>query len=484
MSDLLRLARTAVSPVGVWLALASALVLGGARSASAQTGPFFNEFATSARTGAMGQAFTGLADDPGAAYYNPGGLGFAPDQTYIGWHYAKPRLDLDYVDPKEEDVHFDIPPTRGLSVGKTSHLAPKSLIEEFPWLEALHWGGAVFLSLPEINSFKSYADDTTPYFFRYDTRPDVLSIAISAGWRLFDWMSLGAGVMTTVSSFQTTAANVRLPELVCAIIQNPPPQCGTFPQPDPTKGLDLSLQQRLPVELSPVAGVLFRIPTAFLAADTTLGLSWRDEIGNNFGTGPETTSFGYRDPVTGVFVPIIPKPGQPPPSIPIINFIGFSPQMYSAGLGIHPTDQLTVDLDGTYKLWTEFRLFQKTKPDPPFQDTFVPRIGGEYRIPWVVENDILALREIDLRAGYTFEPTPNPKLSGRTNVLDSNQHVIAGGIGIGTRFVDAANFRIDLFYQYHLLQDRQRTNHDDPEHGPYEMSGDVWSFGMEGNVDW
>lgn len=466
---------------GVGLAF---VALGAPSPAAAQSGPFFDEFATSARTGGMGQAFTGLADDPSAAYYNPGGLGFVADQTYIGWHYSKPRLDLNYEDPAKADVHFDVPPTRGLSVGKTSHLAPAGLREEFPWLEAFHWGGAVFLSLPEINSFRSYADETTPYFFRYDTRPDVLSIAISAGWQALEWLSIGAGVMTTVSSFQTTAANVRLPELVCAIIENPPPQCGEFPQPDPTKGLDLSLQQRLPAELTPVAGLLVKVPTPFLASATSLGFSWRGEIGNDFGTGPETTSFGYRDPETGVFVPIIPKPGQPPPVIPIINFIGFSPQQYSFGIGLHPTADLTVDVDGTYKIWSAFRQFQETKPDPPFEDRFVPRIGAEYRIPFPIEHWLLGLREVHLRAGYTYEPTPNPSLDGRTNILDSNQHVVAGGIGIGTRFIEAANLRLDLFYQVHLLQDRARRNDLDATWGRYEFGGDVWSFGMEGNVDW
>lgn len=478
-----RRARARTRPPALALGCLCIVALLPSRSAWAQTGPFFNEFAATARSGALGQAFTGLADDASAAYYNPGGLGFAPDQTYIGWHYAKPRLNLDYVDPAQPDVHFDIPPTRGLSVGAASPLAPQSVIDEFPWLAALRWGGAVFLSLPEINSFTSYADDTTPYFFRYDTRPDVISLAISAGWRVFDWLSIGAGIMGTVSSFQETEANVRLPELICAVIENPPPQC-VSDEPDPTKGLDLSLKQRLPLEMTPLVGILVKLPTPFLAADSSVGFSWRGEIGNDFGTGPETTSFGYRDPETGLFVPLIPKPGQAPPVIPVINFIGYSPQQFNFGIAVHPTSDLTLDLDGTYKLWETFRMFHRTKPDPAFENRFVPRAGVEYRIPWVVEHWLLGLREVALRAGYTYEPTPNPSLGGRTNVLDSNQHVVSGGVGIGTRFIEAANLTLDLFYQYHLLADRSRTNDEDPAHGPYTISGDVWSVGMEGSVDW
>ena len=62
--------------------------------------------------------------------------------------------------------------------------------------------------------------------------------------------------------------------------------------------------------------------------------------------------------------------------------------------------------------------------------------------------------------------------------------LVAGGIGIGTRFIEAANLRLDLFYQVHLLQDRARRNDLDATWGRYEFGGDVWSFGMEGNVDW
>ncbi|MFC1889196.1 hypothetical protein ACFL4G_05510, partial [Thermodesulfobacteriota bacterium] len=53
---------------------ALSLTLGVAGGASAQTGLFFDEFGASYKAIAMGQAFTAVADDYSAAYYNPAGL--------------------------------------------------------------------------------------------------------------------------------------------------------------------------------------------------------------------------------------------------------------------------------------------------------------------------------------------------------------------------------------------------------------------------
>ena len=45
-----------------------------AASARAQTGQMLDEYGGSPKSIAMGQAFTGIADDFSAAYYNPAGL--------------------------------------------------------------------------------------------------------------------------------------------------------------------------------------------------------------------------------------------------------------------------------------------------------------------------------------------------------------------------------------------------------------------------
>ena len=62
--------------------------------ASAQTGMFFDEFGAGFKSAAMGQAFTAVADDHSAAYYNPAGLPQTEKmfEFTAGYIYAKPRL--------------------------------------------------------------------------------------------------------------------------------------------------------------------------------------------------------------------------------------------------------------------------------------------------------------------------------------------------------------------------------------------------------
>ncbi|HEY3500025.1 MAG TPA: hypothetical protein VGK73_35290 [Polyangiaceae bacterium] len=57
---------------------------------------------------------------------------------------------------------------------------------------------------------------------------------------------------------------------------------------------------------------------------------------------------------------------------------------------------------------------------PDYSDVFVPRIAAAYRFeprPVVIE----------LRAGYTFVPTPVPEQTGASNVFDSARHGISAG---------------------------------------------------------
>ena len=79
---------------------------------------------------------------------------------------------------------------------------------------------------------------------------------------------------------------------------------------------------------------------------------------------------------------------------------------------------------------------------PGYSDVLVPRVAGLYRLepkPVVIE----------LRAGYTFVPTPVPEATGTSRVYDSARHGLSAGYSV--RFpeeslplhLDAA-FRIDL----------------------------------------
>lgn len=434
--------------------LGVAVLAGGAEVARAQTGSFFDEFGASARSTAMGQAFVAVADEGSAAYYNPAGLAFASPETTLGWRYVKPRTEVDFADPEEEDIFFDTPSTRGLAVNVISALDHPGINERFPWVEPLSLGTSLFLSLREITSFRTFKDQGQPYFFRYDTRPGALSLNISLAYRITDWLSIGGGIMPYINSFQDNNAQVRL----------------FAGEEDPTGGTDLEIFQEASFEMAPVGGVMLRLPVWGRPDGLRFGFSYRGRIKTVFGTGAATQALGFALE-NGSFVELAFIPGE------IVNLNAFVPQQWTLGFAIHPSDRWIVGFDATLKEWSDFRIWLDTPPTPRFEDTVTYRVGVEHRVPLGQSlGAIVDVQRIDVRAGYAFEPTANPSLDGPFNLLDSDEHVVSGGLGFQTRFFDKWGMRLDVTFQAQLLEDRSTDNQDDPLYGPLEARGNVYQW--------
>lgn len=62
-------------------------------------------------------------------------------------------------------------------------------------------------------------------------------------------------------------------------------------------------------------------------------------------------------------------------------------------------------------------------PPAKFRDTYVPRVGAEWRF-----GDAIAVR-----GGYSYEMTPAPLATGDANLLDANTHVASTGFGVKFR---------------------------------------------------
>lgn len=168
-----------------------------------------------------------------------------------------------------------------------------------------------------------------------------------------------------------------------------------------------------------------------------------------------------------------------------MNFAGYAPAQLNFGVALRPTPELTLAFDLTHKRYEGFKTFIEKKPDPPFENSLAYRVGGEWRVPTDVSlGPVGSLDRVDLRLGYYLEETPNPSLDRAFNILDSDQHVISAGLGLQTFFFHAANVRLDLVFQTHLFEDRSTENEGDPRRGPYTMSGEVWTYGADVQVDW
>ena len=115
-----------------------------------------------------------------------------------------------------------------------------------------------------------------------------------------------------------------------------------------------------------------------------------------------------------------------------------------------------------------------TVADANFHDTFVPRVGVEWRLP-------VNVHTVALRAGYRYEASPVPDQVASTNFMDANRHVIAAGAGVmirGLQPIIPGGISFDVFGEVQLLENRsvQKADPTDPI-GDYVIGGTVFNFG-------
>ena len=429
-------------------------------AAFAQTGLFFDEFGVGPKATAMGQAFTAVADDASAAYYNPAGLVQARgifDLT-VGYSYGKPKVSATFADQPDWNVDEALA-IRGLYVGIASDLDIDSLIEVHPWLEPFAFGIAAWTNLPEINQYHTPPSFRSPYFLRYKERFQLFSLAVSLAYEITPGLSVGAGILPQVTSTSVQNSFEALNKV-----------------DDPVRGLRLSIDQTAELVAVPVAGVLFT-PTwpglrERFSGALTLGLSFRGEMKSYHGRGPLNLGFGL-ETEEGHFIPIFVIP-----EVQVVNLVSFNPRQLSLGAALRLGETFTVSTEATWKDYSDYEYFMGLKPTPAFRDTFVARVGVEKvfrpdELPMVTDRiDTLAAR-----VGYYWEPTPVRDMSGPFNILDTNQHVLSAGLAVAFRFwgVDHA---FEGFFQVHVLETRWIENHEDPVFGPVEIDGEVFSLGL------
>ena len=422
----------------------------------AQTGIFFDEFGAGPRAMALGQAFTALADDPSAAYYNPAGL-VRTEGIFvysIGYIYGKPRISAEFSEEPEYNISEELS-IRGLYTGIASDLDIDSMIEVYPWLEPLAFGLVSWINLPEINQYHTPPTFRTPYFLRYNDRFQLIALAISLAYEIVPGLSVGVGMMPQVTSTSVQKSFEAINKT-----------------DDPVHGLRLSINQKAEMLMVPVAGLLFSPPWRGLSGKLSLGLSYRGEMKSFHGKGPLTQGFGF-ETEEGAFVPIFVIP-----EVQVINLVSFNPRQLTVGAAWKSRGIFTLSGDVTWKDWSDFEYFMEQKPSPGFSDTFVPRAGAEYILrPEFLSAGTGAINTLSVRAGYYWEPSPVGDMSGAFNILDSDQHVLSAGFGVDFN-AWGVDHMLEGFFQVHLLAQRKIRNDEDPLFGQIEIDGEVYSIGL------
>jgi long-chain fatty acid transport protein len=444
--------------------------------AYAQTGQFLDEFGASCKSIAMGQAFTAVADDFSAAYYNPAGLTQvkSPLAMTIGYYYAKPKAKATI-----EDVPFrynnDMPSeiseqrsSQGAILGIASSLDIPSVVEAYPWFRRFAFGLVFWVNLPNMLSYDAGPEPYRPHFFRYDEGFALMSMTYSLAFEVAPWCSVGGGIFLSQKTYSRQ-------EVFSAINRS-----DYFPIPipgweaDEVIGSRLSIWSTAEAFVVPVVGVLLKCPGTSLKDKISVGVTWRDQNKSHHGRGPLIANIGVED-----------DDGEPLGGIPdfvntyISSIVGFQPEQVTVALSLRPLEGLLIGADVTWKDYSKYVDYNDQTPDPPFEDTLVPRIGIEYGFdPEFSSRWVQWIELIALRAGYYFEPTPVEDADTPHNIFDTDQDVISTGFQLDFRSRQGRLLHsFEFYFQAHLLRDRHIANDKDPFFGAADLSGHVYSFG-------
>ncbi len=432
----------------------------------AQTPLLFDELGAGPKAAAMGQAFTAVADDASAAYYNPAGLTHihSPLHLTIGFQYTKPRVWINMepvsfiADLREGDFRRkEAASTNVFYLGYTFNFADISYTRDSFIGKRLAGGITLSLPVPHVNQFRNPSWDTEPYVMRYNHRWVFMPMALALSYKVTDWLSLGGGFLPQVDVYMNA---------VDSWIQFP------IEEGDVQQGFRMNVSTRGHTRAIPIWGLLLKPRVAAFREKLSVGFSYRGQGKAFHGTGDQSTSiYWVADPDNIQFL-------VQDPVAPVIDLLGFNPKQMTGALAFVPFGGLTIAVDLTWKEFSEFRFFWDLPPDPPFKDVWVPRLGLRYTLQPGFETGYLKkISELTLLAGYYFEPSPVPDMNGPMNILDSDQNVASAGFNLKYNVRWAEQVILHAYFQIHLFQKKTIENDEDPIFGPIAIGGEVWTCG-------
>jgi len=410
-------------------------------------------FGFGARGAAMGGAQAAAASDGTANYYNPALLARAGDiRIDVGYQLAAPSLLVD-----GRDLHVD--GSRGVAID----LAVPGRLGRL----ALAVGTAVFLPDQQLTRIRTLPP-TQPRFSLYDNRPQRLLLAANVAIAIGDRLSLGGGIAYMSSAAGTVALR------------------GVLGFPDRNDSdLDLAIDVDLRTIRYPELGAALRV-LPWLDVGVTYRGGFRLVIDQAFDLRGDIGSPG-RDPIVAdaYF------------KLHSISQDQFQPAQLVAGAWARLTPRLGVAFDLGWHRWSAFENpaahiaieldvgeFNDLVDLPPpaslaaahFADIAVPRLGVE----WIAH--AAGGRQLLLRAGYVFEPSPAPEQIGESNFIDNDKHTASLGAGVVLPHLGAEVPRplgLDAFVALTVLapRDHHKLSPVDPV-GDYRSSGRVLSAGL------
>ena len=350
----------------------------------------------------MAGASTATANDGSANYYNPAGLVAGKDlRIDIGYRYAQPILRMN-------GHNVGVDSARGWEVGLT---APGNI---GPFRFAV--GIALWLPDQRLTRVRSLPF-AQPRFVLFDNRLQRLLLSANLAIQIVPGLYIGAGL---------TFMSRTLGQLFLK---------GSVAVSDPdSSSLTTSVDVDLIAVRYPQAGIMWQA-----TRNLSFGVSYRHKFQLELNQGFQINGN-------------VGDPGLPPVitngsfAAQSISQDLFQPWQLTGGVAVRLWRRLLVAFDLTYAAWSDFPVAAsnltlsidlgpvftpkimlpppRTYPQPGFHDIVIPRIGVEWRAR---ENQRLS---VDVRGGYSYEPTPVPSQVGESNLVDCDKHTFSLGVGL------------------------------------------------------
>jgi long-subunit fatty acid transport protein len=152
---------------------------------------------------------------------------------------------------------------------------------------------------------------------------------------------------------------------------------------------------------------------------------------------------------------------------------GFTPETVTFGVSYKVIERLRLSGEISWYRWSMYDGPLDTGFQSDFNDVWVPRLGVLYRLT----------RNIDLRFGFYYEPTPVTSQPAGFYPIGNDRFVYSTGIGYSFKDpwgILAKPLSVDGYFQYHMLKKEDFDRALPPT--PYTRNADLTSGGYALNM--
>ncbi len=398
-------------------------------------GAGFALYEMAGRATAMGGAFTAIADDPSALYFNPAGIAFLTRPAVMaGVHFIMPQTKFTPSTPF---------PGGNEAESESQTFTPIHFYAAYPVMERLSLGLALFNPYGLGLKWKN-PETFTGRFVSYDAALQYFDFAFSAAYRVTDCLALSGGLDMIVGS-------VKLNRYVELFPESPNSEVGT---------IELSGTSK------PALG--FHGGALYKKGPLGVGISYRHQVKTEFEDGDADFTVDMTSPIAGIAARNMVDQS--------INTEITLPSTLAFGVAYQLMPALQIGVSMNYVTWSTFDKLPMTFDSSAintevienYEDVMIFRLGAEYAL-----NDAMRLR-----VGYLFDQTPQIKESMSSLLGDANRQNLALGFGYRwNRMTFDVNYLVILFEERDTFKNGVGVQYD-RLNGRYNSVANIFGFSM------